>query len=169
MIRAGLFALLLASPAGAESFCATAWEKVAAGLTALGTVSGSVAQDGDWCVVQGAVLDLDGPYLPDWHVDRLRFRGAALGWLVDGTGAPDGLEIGVEGLRLVVQTGDAQMDWLLAAQARPNAIRAEASLAWDAAARETFRARTWWSFRLSWPGWTCPRPGRCRCRPQVLR
>lgn len=136
MIRAGLVALLLASPARAESFCARAWEKVAAGLAALGTVSGSVAQDGDWCVVQGVILDLNGPYLPDWHLDQLRFRGAALGWLVDGTGAPDGLEIGVEGLRLVVQTGDAQMDWLLAAQARPNAMRAEASLAWDAAARE---------------------------------
>lgn len=136
MIRAGVLALLLAGPAAAEGLCDAAWEKVLAGLTSFGTVSGTVGQEGDWCIVHGVILDLDGQYLPDWHMDRLRFRGAALGWLVEGAGAPDGLEIGVEGLRLVVQTGNPQMDWLFAAQARPNAIRAETSLSWDAAARE---------------------------------
>lgn len=135
MIRAGVVALLLASPAGAEGLCAAAWEKVSAGLTAFGTVSGTVGQDGDWCVVDGAILDLAGQYLPDWHLDRLRFRGAALGWLVDGSTLPEGLEIAVEGLRLVVQTGDPQMDWLFAAQSRPNAINADAALSWDAEAR----------------------------------
>lgn len=136
MIRAGVLALLIASPAGAEGLCAAAWDKVSAGLTSFGTVSGTVGQDGDWCVVDGAILDRAGQYLPDWHLDRLRFRGPAVGWLVEGAGAPDGLELGVEGLRFVVQTGDAQMDWLFAAQARPNAVRADASLAWDAAARK---------------------------------
>lgn len=135
MIRAGCLALILAGPAGAEALCPAAWEKVRVGLPAAGSVIGDAVQDGDWCLVEGLVLDLEGQYLPDWHMDRLRFRGSALAWLVDGTGAPDGLEVAVEGLRLVPQTGDPQMDWLFAAQSRPNAIRAEAALAWDAEAR----------------------------------
>ena len=52
MIRVGLVALLLASPAGAEGLCAAAWEKVSAGLASFGTVGGTVGQDGDWCVVE---------------------------------------------------------------------------------------------------------------------
>jgi hypothetical protein len=64
-------------------------------------------------------------------MDRLRFRGSALGWIADGSTLPEGLEIVVERLRLVVQTGDARMDWLFAAQSRPNAIDGELSLAWD--------------------------------------
>lgn len=135
MIRAGLLALVLAGPAGAAELCPAAWEKVSAALSEFGSVRGTVLQDGDWCLVQGLVLDLDGQYLPDWHLDRLRFRGSAVNWLVEGSAAPEGLEIAVEGLRLVVQTGNAQFDWLYAAQARANTIRGEASLSWDAAAR----------------------------------
>lgn len=141
MIRAALLAVVLAGPAGAEglagqALCAAAWAKVGQGLGALGSVSGSeVGQDGDWCVVETAVLDVEGQYLPDWHLDRLRFRGAALGWIADGSTLPEGLEVAVDGLRLVVQTGNPQMDWLLAAQSRPNAINAEAALSWDAEAR----------------------------------
>uniref|UniRef100_UPI0035AFD86F hypothetical protein n=1 Tax=Tabrizicola sp. TaxID=2005166 RepID=UPI0035AFD86F len=58
-----------------------------------------------------------------------------LGWIADGSSMPEGLEIAVEGLRLAVQTGNAQVDWLLAAQARPNGIDAEAALAWDPVAK----------------------------------
>lgn len=135
MIRAGCLALLLAGPAGAGDLCPAAWEKVSAALSGLGSLRGTVSQDGDWCLVQGLVLDLEGQYVPDWHVDRLRFRGLAVSWLVDGSGAPEGLEIAVEGLRLVIQTGNAQFDWLYAAQARANTIRGEASLSWNAAER----------------------------------
>jgi hypothetical protein len=135
VIRAGLLGLMLAGPAGAAELCPAAWEKVSAALSELGSVSGKLSQDGDWCLVQGLVLDLEGQYLPDWHLDRLRFRGSALGWIAEGAGTPEGLEIAVEGLRLVVQTGNAQMDWLFAAQARPNGIDAQASLAWDAGAK----------------------------------
>lgn len=134
MIRAFGLALLLAGPAGAEdqALCATVWAKVTQGLSQVAPVSAErVTQEGDWCVVEAPVLDLQGQYLPDWHMDRLRFRGAALGWIADGSTLPVGLEVGIEGLRLVVQTGNPQMDWLFAAQARPNAIRAAASLAWD--------------------------------------
>lgn len=135
MIRAGALALLMAGPAQAEKVCPAAWEKVASALGAIGTVKGKVRQDGDWCLVQGLILDLAGQYQPDWHMDRLRFRGAAVGWLADGTGAPEGLEIAVEGLRLVVQTGNAQFDWLYAAQARAYPTRGEVSLAWSAETR----------------------------------
>ncbi len=141
MIRAGLLALGLAGPAGAEglvgqALCAAAWGKLSEGLASLGAVTAEgVAQDGDWCVVEAPVLDLDGEHVPSWHMDRLRLRGAALGWIADGSSVPEGLEIVVEGLRLVVQTGNAQMDWLFAAQARPNGIDAEAALAWDAKAK----------------------------------
>jgi hypothetical protein len=133
VIRAGLLALILTGPAGAEGLCPAAWDRVVAAFGPVGAVRGQVGQDGDWCVVDGLVLDLEGPYLPDWHADRLRFRGSALGWLVEGAGSPDSLEIGVEGLRLVVQTGNAQLDWLYAAQARANTIRAQATLGWDPA------------------------------------
>lgn len=141
MIRPGVLALVLAAPAAAEGLagpdlCPAVWGQVSAGLSALGQVSaGSVRQDGDWCLAEAPVLDLEGPYLPDWHVDRLRFRGSALGWIADGSTRPEDLEIGVEGLRLVVQTGDARMDWLFAAQSRPNRIDATVALAWDPAAR----------------------------------
>jgi hypothetical protein len=141
VIRAGLLALVLVGPAGAEglvgeALCPAAWAKIGEGIAGLGTVSaGSVAQEGDWCVVDAPTLDMVGQYVPDWHMDRLRMRGAALGWIADGSTLPEGLEIAIEGLRLVVQTGNAQMDWLLAAQSRPNAIEAELSLAWDPEAR----------------------------------
>lgn len=139
MIRAGLVALALAGPAGAEglagqALCAAAWGRVSGLVGALGEVRETgVTQDGDWCVVSAPTVDLYGQYVPDWHIDRLRFRGAALGWIAEGAGQPEGLEIAVEGLRLVVQTGNPQMDWLFAAQSRPNAIDAEAALAWDPA------------------------------------
>ena len=138
MIRAGFLSLLLAAPAGAEglALCEAAWAKASAGLATVGILTSTgVAQEGDWCVVEGPVLDLQGQYLPDWHLDRLKVRGAALGWIADGSTLPEGLEIVAEGLRLVVQTGDARMDWLFAAQSRPNGINAEAALAWDPAAK----------------------------------
>lgn len=137
MIRAGALLVLLAGPVAAETgLCETAWARVAEGLGGFGTVTATgVAQEGDWCVVLAPVLDVDGQYVPDWRMDRLRFRGAALGWIADGSSLPEGLEIAVEGLRLAVQTGNAQVDWLLAAQARPNGIDAEAALAWDPVAK----------------------------------
>ncbi|WP_374395224.1 hypothetical protein [Tabrizicola sp.] len=137
MIRAGGLLVLLAGPVAAETgLCETAWARVAEGLGGFGTVTATgVAQEGDWCVVLAPVLDVDGQYVPDWRMDRLRFRGAALGWIADGSSLPEGLEIAVEGLRLAVQTGNAQVDWLLAAQARPNGIDAEAALAWDPVAK----------------------------------
>ena len=142
MIRAGLLALLLAGPVGAEglagqALCEAVWGKVRDGLASFGGLSAAgVVQEGDWCVVEGPVLDMAGQYLPDWHMDRLKVRGAALGWIADGSILPEGLEIAVEGLRLVVQTGNPQMDWLFAAQSRPNAIAAELSLGWDPTARK---------------------------------
>jgi hypothetical protein len=137
VIRAGGLLVLLAGPVAAETgLCETAWARVAEGLGGFGTVTATgVAQEGDWCVVDVPVLDVDGQYVPDWRMDRLRFRGAALGWIADGSSLPEGLEIAVEGLRLAVQTGNAQVDWLLAAQARPNGIDAEAALAWDPVAK----------------------------------
>ena len=141
MIRAGLLALLLAGPAGAEglagqALCEAAWGKVSDGLASLvGLSAAGVVQEGDWCVAEVPVLDMPGQYVPDWHMDRLRFRGSALGWIADGSTLPEGLEVVVEGLRLVVQTGNPQMDWLFAAQSRPNAIGVEVSLAWDPAAK----------------------------------
>jgi hypothetical protein len=141
MIRAGVLALLLAGPAAAEglagqALCEAVWAKASAGLATVGILSSTgVVQEGDWCVVEGPVLDLQRQFMPDWHLDRLKVRGAALGWIADGSTLPEGLEIVAEGLRLVVQTGDPQMDWLFAAQSRPNAIDAEAALAWDPALR----------------------------------
>lgn len=142
MIRAGLWVLALAGPVAAEglagqALCTATWAKVTSGLGSVGEVTAvGVAQEGDWCVAEGPVLDMAGQYVPDWNMDRLRFRGSALGWVADGSTLPEGLELAVDGLRMVVQTGNPQMDWLFAAQSRPNAIDAELSLAWDAKGRE---------------------------------
>ena len=141
MIRRAVLALALLScgPAQAEgraTLCRDVWDRVSGVMRALGPVTAeAVSQDGDWCTVSRPVLDIDGQYAPDWHMDRLRFRGSALVRLVDGSVPPEGLELAVEGLRLVVQTGNAQFDWLYAAQARANTITAQASLFWDPAAR----------------------------------
>lgn len=141
MIRVACLALVLAGPAAAErlagdALCKAAWTKLADGIGFLGAASAAaVGQDGDWCVIESPVLDLEGQYMPDWHMDRLRMRGAALGWIADGSTQPEGLEIGVEGLRLIVQSGNPQLDWLFAAQARPNSINGEAALAWDPGSR----------------------------------
>ena len=141
MIRAGLVSLVLVGPAAAEGvvgevLCKAVWDRIAGGLQGVvEVIVDDVVQDGDWCVAVSPVLDNPGQYAPDVHVDRLKVRGAALGWIADGSGLPEGLEIAVEGLRLVVQTGDAQMDWLFAAQARPNGIDGEASLSWDKGAK----------------------------------
>ena len=141
MIRAGFLALLLAGPVGAEglagqALCAAVWARIGEGLATVGDLGAAgVEQDGDWCVADRPVLDLEGQYVPDWYIDKLRFRGSALGWIADGATLPEGREVVVEGLRLVVQTGDARMDWLFAAQSRPNGIDAEATLAWDPAGR----------------------------------
>lgn len=145
---------LLASPAAAEdlagqALCEAVWGRIGEEMSGIAAASGTVAaMDGDWCVVDAAAIDLEGQYLPDWHVDRLRFRGSALGWLMEGKAAPDRLEIMVEGLRLVVETGDARMDWLFAAQSRPNRIDAAMDLAWDAAAR-ALRVE---ALRIDFPG-----------------
>lgn len=142
MIRSALLAVLLAGPAGVEGLsgqelCAAAWGKIAGLLGTLGAVRvDGVTQEGEWCVVVAPIVDIQGQYVPAWHIDRLRFRGAALRWIAEGAGLPEGLEIGIEGLRLVVQTGDARMDWLFAAQSRPNGIDAEVALAWDPSTRE---------------------------------
>lgn len=135
MIRAVALSLVLAGPAGAEAICPAAWTKVADVLGGFGEVAGTVTQDGDWCLVTDVALDQGRQYQPDIRIDALRFRGAAVNWLVEGAGAPEGLEIAVRGLRLVVRTGDAQMDWLFAAQAKPNGIDGEAAFSWDAGAK----------------------------------
>lgn len=130
--------MALAGPVAAEgaALCGAVWARATEGLTVFGALrAGAVGQDGDWCVAEAVVLDLQGQYLPDWHMDRLRFRGSALGWLAEGMGLPEGLEVAVDGLHFVIQTGQAQTDWLLAAQARAQKIRAEAALSWDAGAR----------------------------------
>jgi hypothetical protein len=142
VIRAAVLTLVLAGPAAAEglageALCAAVWAKVGKGLAGDLTLSGrTAAVDGDWCVVETAVINLAGEYAPDWYADALRFRGSALGWFADGEAPPDGLEVQVENLRIVVQSGNTQLDWLLAAQARAGTIDADLSLAWDAARRE---------------------------------
>lgn len=135
MSRAGLLALVLAGPAGAEGLCPAAWDKVAAAMGGFGEVRGAVTQDGDWCLATDVALMQGRQYQPDVHIDALRFRGSALGWIADGSTLPEGLEVVVEGLRMVVLTGDAQMDWLFAAQARPNGIDGSAALSWDKGAK----------------------------------
>jgi hypothetical protein len=120
------------------AFCAAVWGDVSAALGYLGTASGTLvpseaAEDG--CVIEAVKVDLEGTYTPDIVADRLTLRGPALAWVQDGSTPPDRLEMQVEGLRFVVQTGNAQMDYLMAAQAASGRIGVDLALAWSAAAR----------------------------------
>ncbi len=141
MIRAVALIAAVASPAAAETLvgqdlCDAVWSKLSLMLGEAAAVSGTMLKmDGDWCVVDAPVVDMTAQYMLDWHLDRLRFRGAALEWVMDGTIPPDSLDVVVEGLRLVAQTGDPPMDWLFAAQSRPNRIDANMALAWDPAGK----------------------------------
>lgn len=116
-----------------ESECNAIWveaRKVVTASAELGTV-----QDG-WCVLSNVVIDLAGTYVPQIHVDELRFRGSAVPWFLgtawpDGTGKfPGDLQLRVKGLQHVIQLGDAPADYLFAAQARTRAIDGSASLYW---------------------------------------
>lgn len=141
-MRAALAALLaLGGPAVAQSLggpalCRAVWDDLTAGAAEVAILTGTVAgAEGGACVIEDVRLDLPGEYVPDWQAARLRLSGAALPWLVGEPVTPDRLEIGIEGLHLVIQTGMAQMDYLYAAQARAQTIKAEVALAWDKAAR----------------------------------
>ena len=141
MIRAAAVVVALSASAAAEDLaghevCTAAWRQVSAQLASSVQIGGIISniEDG-WCVVENPVIDMAGQYVPDWHADRLRFRGSALNWVVDRTTAPERLELAVDGLRLVVQTGQPQFDWLYAAQAKANKTEVEVVLTWDPGAR----------------------------------
>ncbi len=131
----------MAGPAAAD--CEQFWAALSQVGEAAVAVSGTVAlPDGDWCVVQDVVLDTPGDHVPDWHAERLRVKGGFVPWmtslLVSGTGGtalPDRFEAEVEGLRLVVETGNPQMDYLFRAQSRAGTIDGTLALAWDRAAK----------------------------------
>jgi hypothetical protein len=143
---------VLAGPVAADD-CAAFWTALtqAGGTSTL--ISGQVAApEGDWCVFEDVVLAVPGPA---WHADQLRLKGGFVPWLTGllasgsaGGIQPDRLEAEVKGLRLVVQTGDAQMDWLFAAQARSNTIGGNMALAWDASGR----ALSIEALRIDFPG-----------------
>lgn len=131
MIRSGVLALVLAGPAGAQTVdCNRAWDW-AASVVGEAALTGTVAQEGDWCTATDVWLTMPATVSLPWHADHVRMRGSTLAWVVDGTSPPEGLEIVVQGLRLVPVTGDPRTDWLLAAQTRRMGTDAEATLAWD--------------------------------------
>lgn len=150
MIRTALVLVLaLAGPAAARTDCAALWSRLSTRLADSFPLRGSVAApEEDWCVFTDVVLDWPGDYTPDGHADRLRLRGTALDWMLEAAPAPDRLEAEVEGLRLVIQTGNPQMDYLFAAQARANPIKAEIALSWDATAKEMLLER----LHIDFPG-----------------
>jgi hypothetical protein len=138
---------LVGGQASADPVCDQFWAAVTDLSEEAPQFAGRLAgKDGDWCLVEDFVFETPGDYVPDWHAKRVRLRGGALPWLsaliasgsVGGSGGglvPDRLEIDVEGMRLVVSTGNPQMDYLFAAQARANLIDGALRLSWDAAAR----------------------------------
>ena len=134
ILRLAALVGLLASPVAAEApdaaVCAGVWSLVTDAVPVTGRVAG--VTDG-WCEIADVVLDLPGQYVPDWHADRLRLRGSALPWALGKPALPERLEAEVQGLRLVVQTDNPQMDYLFAAQARAYPIAATLALRWDKA------------------------------------
>jgi hypothetical protein len=136
MLRAAMLLAALTGPAPAQglidqAFCAALWATArdhAAGAAPIGGAA-VTARDGG-CEFTDVLVDLPGEYTPDWRADRLWLAGAALPWAMGAGGPPDRLDLRVEGLRYSVTTGMAQMDYILAAQARAQPIAARLSLAW---------------------------------------
>jgi hypothetical protein len=154
MIRAALVLGLLgsASPAAAQdlpgqALCKDLWTRLSAMVGPVLTLTGEVTPTSmEGCLFTEVKADLPGQYVPDWHVGSLHLRGG-LQDLVDGR-APERLDLRVSDLRLVVQTGDAQMDYLFAAQARANSIQVDLVLVWDKTARELLLER----LEIDFPG-----------------
>lgn len=140
MIRAALVAFGLGTPLAAEglpeqALCRAAWERLTTLAGPILTLDGEVTPSAmEGCLFSNVTADLPGPYVPDWHLGALHLREGAQA-LVDGT-VPERLALRVSDLRLVVQTGDAQLDYILAAQARANPIQADLALAWNREARD---------------------------------
>jgi hypothetical protein len=144
MIRAGLVVLLAlgassttatAQEQAGQALCAEVWTRLTTIAAPVLQVAGQIAPDtSDGCLFTDLRIETPGQYVPDWHIDALHLAGSSQ-WIADGTTPPERLTIGVSDLRMVIQTGNPQMDYLLAAQAKPSAIQIEAELSWDAAAR----------------------------------
>lgn len=150
MIRTGLLALVLAGPAGAQAdICGAVWAKPSDVVVGFGTLTtADDATDGNGCHFSGIVLEVPTQYSPDWHLDSVWLRGAVLGWIAGDGSLPSALYIDVQGLRLASQTGSPQLDWLLAAQSRPNGIDGMAMLSWNEAERVLWLS----AHRLDFPG-----------------
>ena len=137
MIRTGVLALglALATPAQAATPCEALWSRLSAALSEVGQVSGTVSPAKiAGCLVTDLVLDLPGSHVPDLQADSLHLTGAT-DWLAGAATTPDRLALRLTNLRLVVGMDHAQMDYLLAAQARSAPIQVSAALAWTAEAR----------------------------------
>jgi hypothetical protein len=160
---AGLILAAFANSAVAQetaggTSCEATWRAVSEAFMATGAIQvvGTTTETGqDACEFTDIVVDMDGQYAPDWYVDSLHVTGELLPFLagIIGTGAMESLTPGtygidVKGLRIVVQTGNAQLDWLYAAQSRPNKIDANVVLTWDAIGK-TFRVE---ALNIDFPG-----------------
>lgn len=131
-----------------EAACAAAFDALTgpeAVFPVAGTLAGVTAEG---CVIRDLVLDMGGEFAPDWHVRELRLRGSALGWLAGEAPAPETLEVEVRGLRFEVSTGNSQMDYLLAAQARAAPTSVDLALSWDPAAKVLVLSR----LEIDFPG-----------------
>ncbi len=141
MIRAALLSLILTAPAGAEglagqALCEAVWDGFREAVGADWLTGRMRWYNDGWCVVEDVVYASDGGLDPEAHIDRLRYQGPAFAWALDDKTSPDWLRLEIEGLRLFARTGDPRMDWLLAAQAKPNRIDARLAMSWDAEDKE---------------------------------
>jgi hypothetical protein len=129
-------AVPIAAQAQTPGLCAAVWDQLSTALDQIGPTTGTLAaSDGKACVIENLRIDSPATYSPDFIVDRLTLSGAALDWWQDGTTPPDRLDLGIDGLRFVVQTGNPQMDYLMAAQANAGGIAVKGALVWSAEAR----------------------------------
>jgi hypothetical protein len=160
---AGLMLAAFAGPSVAQdtagsASCEEAWRAISEAFMATGAievVGTTTGASQEFCEITDVVVDMEGQYAPDWHLDRLRITQEVVPFLAGlvGRGAVENLSPGtyridVEGLRIVVQTGQAQLDWVYAAQSRRNKIDAELVMAWDASGK-TFRVE---AFNIDFPG-----------------
>lgn len=134
MMRFLWLLVFLATPATAQdrmtqTECADSLTSVAA-LSQLDVSQIPVTVDAQgWCEVADATIP--APSRNTVHIGSLKWRGSDMGrFVVDGL-PPRAIDVEVRDFRILTETGDAVLDYLIALQSVDQALDAGLSLRWD--------------------------------------
>ncbi len=116
--------------------CRSGWEEITSLPDHVPLTGQYTGLSDGWCQFTDIVFVTNG-LAPDIAIDVLRLKGDAFGYFtLDEALDPDlDLALQADGLRMVVQMDQPQMDWLYQAQSRAHPIRLDLALDWDMAGK----------------------------------